>query len=53
MIPADPGNAKKKEEVIVVFKESFRLLVMMVFMQVPEYAVHYIFMGKPCYAFHS
>jgi hypothetical protein len=48
----DTGNGKDQEEEIVVLEESLRLLVVMVFVQNPQNAMHDVFMRKPGYGFH-
>jgi hypothetical protein len=46
-------NCKDEEEEIIVFKKAFRLLFMVVLMEIPQKSVHDIFMHKPGDAFHK
>jgi mitochondrial fission protein ELM1 len=46
-------RCKDQEKEVVVLEPAFRLFVVMVFVQNPEWAVHNIFMGKPGDKFHK
>ena len=46
-------TGKHHEEVVILFKEATVVLIMMIFMQIPEKTVHQIFMRQPCYCLHT
>jgi hypothetical protein len=46
------GNSKNEEEGIVLFKKT-GFYLMVVFVQVPQKAVHHKLVGKPRHEFHE
>jgi len=46
------GNRKNEEEEVVLLKES-RLLLVMIFVEVPQEAVHNVLVRKPRHEFHE
>jgi len=46
-------NSVKNEERIIAFPPAAVILLVMIFMQYPKEAVHYIFMSKPRHKYHD
>src|SRR5690606_36613560 len=47
------NNNIKNKKGIVAFQPTFMIFFVMVFMQVPQKTMHYIFMRKPSHKFHD